>query len=308
MYLVPKRLYDSFIQNSSEKAVGLVKQINNLDVNQGGQVVINSDCNQKRDVSTLQRDVSTPLLISNEEDQIINKPQFTEETEVDSSPEENESISNSAENQSSLKPLIRDSTSETSFNQNNIEDEKTTKIIVLDEDGVKIPKEVQSSKISNLDWVDSESQKEKDIFVSESDLKMKRGRRKNFNRKYVSAPSFLKRNLTPQIMRDIVTDNGPLKIKEKIMKPNPPIDSSRKEIKPNAENVTPITKEPVRLKVNVINDDDVDMMSEKKGVKRKQNYISDGPKMKETKEPINIRKRSIRTIKNDSKKMKLDWE
>lgn len=294
MYLVPKKIFDDFINKSSTQTSGLVKQINNLDVNDGGRVIIHNDGEikeQKREKSpdrekSLSEDEHSPtdVLInsSDEYSQNLINPETNQQQDIQIVPS-NQLVS------SNLTPTVD-------------KDKDDTTIYVIDKDGLKTSKRVSSSKISNLDWISDEKRAKKspDIFITKEDMRNKKGSRKSFNKKYTAAPSFLKRNLPLFTKYD----------KNKIDNHNIP-DNKTLEFKQD----TLFDNNESRVKVNVLSDDDVPMIenirsvdSSKRTNKRKMSEKNDDNNAKKANLTIRGRKRKSSTEIRRPKRMKnIDW-
>lgn len=336
MYLVPKKLYDNFLAKSSIKTCDIVKQINNLDVNNGGSVVIHNEGeigvkqSPINNIPPIQTQGSSTKS-SQDSEEIINK--------IDSQP----SIIQS----NSLEDPPSPSITETSIPHNDIEPESTSiphndiepesnDIFVLDKDGIKTDRDT----LTNFEWETTPSSKTKDLFTPSSQLKikMKRPRKKKFNRSYPSAPnflqsSFLKRNLPPSaknvLNEDLVSKNDVMKSDTSNTKDSGLTFDSDVRFDPESTN---------RLKVQFFDDNVAPIEDRKKSTKRKsptskreyqpsskdarqlrtgiKRNLGNGfapdesePTTRKVKDPTNIRKRS-KAAKNRvlQKKLKIDWD
>ena len=310
MYLVPKRLYDKFINSSSGGTKDMVNQINNVDVS-GGQVTINNDCNS--DSSVIEKPVSEPLSSD------LGQENVQEITEKADSLPDLSSSSTTPLPGSSFQPALPPSPLPDETDQNE------TKIYVLNQDGVKEPKIVQTEKLSDVDWIDGDPNEGRDLFVDKNTLRMQKGSRKRFNRKAASAPSFLKRNLTTSLAKEMINDNVELKQAEDFQsKPqetlsfsaSKPASSLKRRLDSDDVRTSPRSKkrdgkaEP-RLKVVEVGSEIpeiVDLPKASKPVKRKAVALEEGPSSKETKDKINLRKRLLPDRRKEAvKKVKLDW-
>ena len=325
MYLVPKKVYDKFINGVSNGTRETVNQINNLDVQSGARVTISNDCKEGSTTITPgldeTTDPSSPKELSPEEPSPEEPPPeqpnepfpeeptgenpFTYNFESNKPPDVFSSKSTDTSNLGAINIVPNKQSESTTQDENN--DSKT--IYVLDEKGVKFPKAVKSAKLNALDWLDSDSTPNKDIFLDSRALQMKRGNRKRFNRRYVSAPFVLKRNLTPSIAKELIKDKSAL-IQTK-SNGNQPIPDKQLNFEP-AQPDTSQEKKPFRVKIDEIGDDDVPMIEDLtySRLKRKRRTAEENigqPSGKEVKNPINARKRSRPVRKVNLKKLKFDW-
>ena len=111
MYMVPKPLYDNFISRSGENHTRYVRQINNLDVNDGGRVMIKNDNNTRKPY-----EYKVPVAVNPVVDQTEEPPPIETEmgNEVDNGTEraemENEvgSAQNLADEESNFRQSLHD--------------------------------------------------------------------------------------------------------------------------------------------------------------------------------------------------------
>ena len=310
MYLVPKKVYDKFLTLSSTTTKDMVHQINNLDVQSGAKVTINSDCKNSADSY---EKTSLPS-----EDEEKTSPEETDEIEPFQPPEpdyedETEPPADNyiPPNNASQPPEPKDSQPSGSNETKTLEESGKKSIFVLDDFGIKIPRVVDQSKLDRLDWTENGSDQKNDLFMDSNNLKMKTGSRKRFNKKYVSAPYVLKRNLTPSAAKQFLEDQKDV-IKEGASEKEEPsltlniIDDEEK---------SPKSAQSPRVKVNEIGDKTVPLITDlkSKGAKRKRDSSSSVQQpqrqRKEPKRQRNLRKRSYSNkLESIKKKTKIDWD
>lgn len=306
MYLVPKQIFDNFINKSSHQTSGLVKQINNLDVNEGGKVIIHNDGEINR--------TSGEKTISFENDK-VEEPYLNENSQDYQNDESSQSESSKIDKISSTQISPRNQLISNNAASTTATSDPETTIYVLDKDGLKTPKAVSSSKISNLDWVSDQKMAKKtpDIFITSSDVENRKGNKRKFNKKYSAAPSFLKRNL-PKFKR---YENSKID-KDKMLQESQNLNFVRDNRIMNEKNST----QESQVKVNVISDDDVPMMDNVGSIKKGQKRSADSSiknisligKKRKSADDLRITRKAKKRKSDDlttntkkSKNVDLDW-
>ena len=311
LYLVPKKVYERFLNNTSQSSRETANQINNLDVQSGAKVTINGDCKESN-ISTDQPSVS--------------------ETSIPEPIDDNKPIPNDDNGGVSNQFTSTEPTHSTSTFIPETQNAKK-QIFVLDEDGVKAPKTVLKSKLDRLDWLgDEETGQKKDLFVQPLSVPLRKPSRKRFNKKFASSANVFKRNLSLSAAKKLLDEmKKSSNSKDDVIKPSKPLDfvESSQSLNPSLNKTdgsqVPLpndgdnNEKPPRLKASFLADEDTPMFEDiiSKRLNRKRIVLDqpvESPSNKEKKGKANLRKRvqPSRKVGTYYKKPKfdvsVDWE